>query len=83
MIIIPHKEILRQLKLIKSCDRDKSLFYSWENLPRTIQDGFIVWCKKYMQVDHEECFGGWGFGWSKYHEQYILWLRGKRRDLDL
>jgi hypothetical protein len=81
-----NKEIIKQLRLIKSRDQDKSLFYSWDNLPHRIQDEFIVWCKKYMQVDHADCFGGWGFGWSKYHNDYIEFLTNtklflKNRDM--
>jgi hypothetical protein len=77
-----NKEILKILNDIKKNDQDKSLFYLWDNLPIFIQNKFIEWCEKYMQVSHKECFGGWVFGWSKYHEQYILWLKGKRKDLD-
>jgi hypothetical protein len=63
---------------IERKDIDKSLFYAFDRLPKYIQNDFISWCETYMQVSHKECFGGWGFGWSKYYEQYILFLRGKR-----
>ncbi len=75
-------QILKTLKFILDKDQDKSLFYAWDKLPKFIQSNFIKWCEKYMQVSHKDCFGGWGFGWSKYYEQYILWLRGKRKDLE-
>lgn len=74
------KKILKILNDIKKNDEDKSLFYLWDNLPIFIQNKFILWCEKYMQVSHKECFGGWAFGWSKYHEKYILWLKGKRKE---
>lgn len=75
-------QILKILKDILDKDQDKSLFYAWDKLPKAIQTNFIKWCEKYMQVSHKDCFGGWAFGWSKYYEQYILWLRGKRKDLE-
>lgn len=76
------KRILKVLYKIKNQDVDRSLFYAWERLPKYIQTHFIKWCERYMQVSHKDCFGGWAFGWSKYHDQYILWLKGKRKDLD-
>ncbi len=70
-----NKEILKILNKIKKKDPDNSLFYSYGSLDILTQLYFISWCKKYMQVDHEECFGGWEFGWSKYHEPYMEYLK--------
>ena len=66
------KTKLQTINEIKKKDIDKSLFYAFDKLPKYIQDDFISWCETYMQVSHKECFGGWTFGWSKYHNQYIL-----------
>lgn len=73
------KDKLKVLNEIKKKDIDKSLFYSWEKLPKYIQNDFISWCKKYMQVSHKDCFGGWSFGWSKYHETYIECLKNTNK----
>lgn len=75
------KDILKILKNIKKNDMDKSLFYSWDKLPMYIQKHFCEWCKEYMEVSHEECFGGWGYGWSKYHERYIDFLNNEQKFL--
>jgi len=76
-----NSKILRLLKRIESIDQDNSLFYAWDKLPHWLQRRFVDWCERYMQVSHKDCFGGWAFGWSKYHEQYILWIKNKREDL--
>jgi len=76
-----NKEYLNILKSIQNKDQDKSFFYIWDLIPKNIQIDFIKWCKKYMQVDHEECFGGWEFGWSKYHEGYIEYLENPKKFL--
>lgn len=82
MTKLKKKMILKFLIEFKNNDPDKSLFYAYDNLPIHIQNYFCSWCEKYMQVSHKECLGGWAFGWSKYHDQYILWLKGKRNDLE-
>ncbi|MFA5790739.1 MAG: hypothetical protein WC976_06735 [Caldisericia bacterium] len=71
------KDKLKTINEIKRKDEDNSLFYCWSKLPEYIQKDFISWCEEYMQVSHAECYGGWAFGWSKYHEQYILFLKCK------
>ncbi len=76
-----NKEILKSLNIIKKQDSDNTLFYAWELLDKTIQYHFISWCKKYMQVDHKDCFGGWEFGFSKYHEPYIRYLGNTKKFL--
>ena len=69
------------LNKIRNNDIDQSLFYAWEELPKNIQTDFTAWCRKYMQVSHAQCFGGWAFGWSKYHEGYIDFLTNKEKFL--
>ena len=76
-----NKEILKHLNKIKRKDPDNTLFYSYNNLDRKIQLHFISWCKKYMQVDHQDCFGGWEFGFSKYRQPYIEYLKNSKRFL--
>lgn len=70
-------EILKKLDEIRKKDFQESLFYSWNDIPLEIQDDFITWCIHYMQVSHEGCFNGWAGGWQKYHDRYLLWLKGK------
>ena len=72
------KTKLQIIREIEKKDIDKSLFYCWKKLPKYIQEDFISWCETYMQVSHKGCFGGWAFGWSKYNDQYIIFLKGKR-----
>lgn len=69
------KDKLKIIKEIEKKDQDKSLFYAWDKLPKFIQNDFISWCETYMQVSHAECYGGWGFGWSKYNDQYLIFLK--------
>jgi hypothetical protein len=70
---------LQIINKVKKEDEDKSLFYVWNKLPKVIQKDFISWCETYMQVTHKDCFGGWAFGWSKYYEQYIIFLKNENK----
>lgn len=69
---------LNILRVIQKSDPDNTLYYAWGELPKSIQQHFIKWCEKYMQVSHKECFGGWAFGWSKYHEPYLEFLTDEK-----